>query len=88
MKNFSALTKSGTSYEARDGVLTIVPRNGFPQSFKPTHFSVTDRPLPSVAHLETLQPTDLPELGRCIYIEVEDGWRLSTQVAKVEVAPE
>lgn len=87
MKKFTATTKSGTTYTSDGETVTVHPRNGYPYVIKPVALKSVDRRLDEFPYRD-LPNVDVPKVGEYIFLLGVSDWRLSTEVAKVEVSEE
>lgn len=87
MKNFTAKTAHGTIYEAKDGHLTVItPTTNY--TFKVEKMVIIDRKAyhgnaDALAAVPNAPVAQYPELGKSIYVDGWDEWRLSTPVVSV-----
>lgn len=87
MKKFTATTKSGTTYTSDGRIVTVHPRNGYPYAIKPVYFKNVDRAIEAFPYVDVPQ-AEAPVVGLHIFIVGISDWRLSTEVAKVELSDE
>lgn len=90
MKNWNAVTNSGTRYEYRDGHVNVIPAEGTPYTINPWKIQINAVPI-TACDLPWKNPEDwddvlYPIVGRHLYVQGRSDYRISTPIVSVEDA--
>jgi hypothetical protein len=91
MDKWKATTESGTTYEMRDGIVKVVPKDGAGYSIQVWKMQAATK-VGDKYHalgLPWSDPTSWedstrPVMGRRMYVQGKDEWRISTPIVSVE----
>lgn len=84
MKNFIAVTETGTEYHVKHGFVQVKPQYSEGYYFRARLLKVVDRnQLVNWDILNSLPDAELPTIGLSLYLNGLDEWRLSTPIKSV-----